>query len=176
MQKQPGDTCSLDEFSSFLQKRHLDANFSMNDQRLMFEKFDKNFSNVISVSDVLNYCGAESTEKDLTIRDAGEVKTHVIDLLEKRRIASKLSLEATQTQKQLRSAFRNLDPDSTGFITKEKMEWALGTEYLALDLTPEEARAQYRISPMRAKSGAEVLKRWMTKRALTTMRLYIIWA
>lgn len=140
MKKTEGDTITLNEFSSFLQKRHLDGNFSMNEQRLLFEKFDKGFTNRIKVCDVLNYCGAEAVSADDTTRGAFEVKTHVIDLLEKRRMASKLSLEAGETQKQLRSAFRNLDPDSTGFISKEKMEWALGPQYLALDLTPEEAR------------------------------------
>jgi Ca2+-binding EF-hand superfamily protein len=140
MQKKEGDVVTLDEFGSFLQKRHLDANFSANDQRLMFEKFDKTFENRINVADVLNYCGNEPAMHSAVYRDAGEVKTHVIDLLETRRMASKLSLDARETKKQLRSAFRNLDPDSTGFISKEKMEWALGPQYLALDLNPVEAK------------------------------------
>ena len=144
MCKKEGDSITLDEFSSFLQRRHLDANFSMNEQRLMFEKFDKKFNNRINVSDVLSYCGSEPGKHEFSYRDAGEVKTHVIDVIEKRRIASKLSLEVGETQKQLRSAFRNLDPDSTGFISKEKLEWALGPEYLALNLSPEEAKEAVR--------------------------------
>jgi Ca2+-binding EF-hand superfamily protein len=140
MHKKEGDVVTLDEFGAFMQKRHLDANFSANDQRLMFEKFDKTFESRINVSDVLNYCGNVPAQHSAVYRDAGEVKTHVIALLETRRMASKLSLDARETKKQLRSAFRNLDPDSTGFISKEKMEWALGPEYLALDLKPDEAR------------------------------------
>jgi Ca2+-binding EF-hand superfamily protein len=139
MNKSENDFISLDEFSKFLQKRHLDNNFSALEQRLMFEKFDKNFEGKINVGDVLNYVGSHEVKHNLTFRDSGEVKTHVIDLLEKRRIKSKLNLGATETMKQLRSAFRNLDPDSTGYISKDTLRWALGPEYLALEITQEEA-------------------------------------
>ena len=138
MKKTEDDFVTLDEFSTFLQKRRLDLNFSGLDQRLMFEKFDKSFHNKIKVSEVLNYIGdEESTAK--SYRDSGEVKTHIVDLLEKRRIQSKMNLETSEIQKQLRSAFRNLDPDSTGYISKDTLRWALGPEYLALEISPEEA-------------------------------------
>lgn len=139
MNKSENDLVSLDEFSRFLQKRHLDNNFSALEQRLMFEKFDKNFEGKINVGDVLNYMGSHELQHHMTYRDSGEVKTHVIDLLEQRRIKSKLNLGANETMKQLRSAFRNLDPDSTGYISKDTLRWALGPEYLALEITQDEA-------------------------------------
>jgi hypothetical protein len=140
MGKGLNDTVTLDEFTKFMQQRSLDAKFSVMDQRLLFEKFDKSFTNRLRVGDVVEYCNsAREPSHELGYRDSGDLKSHVANLLEKRRMQSKLTPGATETLKQLRSALRNLDPQSTGFITREKMAWALGSEYLALEMDPSEA-------------------------------------
>jgi hypothetical protein len=140
MGKGPNDSVTLDEFTKFMQQRSLDAKYSVMDQRLLFEKFDKSFSNRIRVGDVIDYCNsAREPRHELGYRDSGDLKSHVANLLEKRRMQNKLTPGATETLKQLRSALRNLDPQSTGFITREKMAWALGSEYLALEMDPAEA-------------------------------------
>lgn len=140
MGKDKNDMVSLDEFSSFMEQRRLDAKFSVMDQRLLFEKFDPSFSNRLRVGDVIDYCNsAREAKHELGYRDSGDLKSHVANLLEKRRMQNKLTPGATETLKQLRSALRNLDPQSTGFITLEKMKWALGSDYLALEMDPAEA-------------------------------------
>eukprot|EP01042_Synura_sphagnicola_P002468 gene2468-2962_t len=58
-----------------------------------------------------------------------------------RRNEAKLVDSARQADQQLRRDLRSLDPDSTGYLSKDLLKVALGPKYLALNVTEEEIDA-----------------------------------
>lgn len=65
----------------------------------------------------------------------------------------KLVTSPRQAKVQLVRALRNLDPQSTGGLPKEKLKWALGPDYLNLQLTPEEIEHAVELCPSNELSG-----------------------
>ena len=64
----------------------------------------------------------------------------IADKLDDKRKESKLVMSARQTKMNLATNLRNLDPQSTGYVSREQMVWAMGNDFMKLKMTKDEAR------------------------------------
>mmetsp|Transcript_28588 Transcript_28588/g.28921 ORF Transcript_28588/g.28921 Transcript_28588/m.28921 type:complete len:683 (-) Transcript_28588:159-2207(-) len=140
-QKQEEDVMTLDEFSNNLHRRNLDQYLSRDDQRLIFELFDKKHKGSIKVGALLE--GAkESSEHHVTPTipglDIDEIRAKIGFQLLAKREAMKVVDSARSQERQMKRDLRNLDPDSTGFISKEMFSDAFSQKYLGLEVSEKE--------------------------------------
>ena len=112
---------TLEEFSKLLHKRNLDIYLPRDDQRLVFELFDKNHAVTIKVGDLLEYVKVDPNQTLLPSPSSNlvEIKANITAKLAQRRNAAKLADSARQMDQQLQRDLRSLDPDSTGYLSKE---------------------------------------------------------
>lgn len=154
--KNPDDTLSLDEFSEHLRKRNMDLYFPRDEQRLLFEKFDTEHSMRLSVSNIVAQSQQDLAQNppiaSLTIRDS-DVKDLILHKIDEQRSTEKLASSPRQTRLQLKRTLRNLDPDSTGYISKDTLRWALSDQYLNLHLTDDEIQTAVDLCPVSPRSG-----------------------
>jgi hypothetical protein len=134
----------------------MDLYFPRDEQRLLFEKFDTEHSMRLSVSNII----AQSQE-DLarappnagSIKVDSEVKDLILHKIDEQRVSEKLVSSPRQTRLQLKRTLRNLDPESTGYISKDQLKWALGEKYLNLHLSDDEIQAAADLCPPSPRSG-----------------------
>jgi len=151
LNKSNSDKINLNEFSEMFRKRSLDLYFPRDEQRLLFEQFDRSHSSSIDVSDVIN----EYKEAASTIVASGRINEQqqkernekIISKIFQQREAQKLMQSPRQTTLQIVRSLRNLDPNSTGFISKDQLRWALGKEYMNIPLDEREIDAVVNLCP-----------------------------
>lgn len=129
---------TLDEFSEHLKKRHLDTVFPREEQRLLFDRLNGSTDDKVALSDLLRHCAEIDRTKNAGVAD--DMRYTIADKLDEKRKESKLVLSARQTKMNLATNLRNLDPSSTGYVTKDQMVWAMGNDFMKLKLSKEEAR------------------------------------
>lgn len=139
--KKSEDKMTLEEFSRQLVKRNLDIYCSREDQRVIFELMDKDNSGSIPVHDLLSYSNTHDMN-DKTFKLL-EIRANIAATLAQRRNAAKLVESAKQQDLSLRRDLRNLDPDSTGYLTKDVFKEALGPKYLDLKLSDDEINLMF---------------------------------
>jgi hypothetical protein len=130
----------------------MDLYFPRDDQRLLFEKMNPSNSNVADVKAIIAQGkNDESIQSQLSLKTLHlEFQDLVLSKIEDQRIRDKLVVSPRQTRTQLYRALRNLDPDSTGYLQKDQVKWAIGPKYLNLNLTPEELDAAVEMCPLNA--------------------------
>eukprot|EP01041_Mallomonas_annulata_P008667 gene8667-17883_t len=143
-QMHPGDQISLDELSKNLSKRNLDYFLSREDQRMIFELYDKNQKGTIPIETFLD--GSKFSDIETPHQEEGlaELKTKIALQLANRRYTTKLIDSARHQDQQLRRDLRNLDPDSTGYMSKDMFKAAFSPKYLDLTITEKEAEEVFR--------------------------------
>ncbi len=135
----------------------MDLFFPRDEQRLLFEKLDSTHSLKIPVSQLLEHYRSNSSVSDLgnssrslsTTQQSVEeidIKDLILSKIDQQRETSKLAESPRQTRLQLVRALRNLDPNSTGQIEVDQLKWALGSQYLNLNLSPDEVETTIRLS------------------------------
>lgn len=151
LQKGKTDSIKLDEFSEMFRKRSLDLYFPRDEQRLLFEQFDTNHSSSIGVGDVINHYEHIAPTIVATVRVSEQQKKErnekIISKIYLERESKKLLMSPRQTTLQVVRSLRNLDPNSTGFISKEELRWGLGKGYMNIPLTEEEIDAVVELCP-----------------------------
>jgi Ca2+-binding EF-hand superfamily protein len=150
-QKGKTDSINLEEFSEMFRKRSLDLYFPRDEQRLMFEQFDDNHSSSIDVGAVISrYEHAAPTivaTGRINEQQRKERNEKVISKIYKERENHKLLVSPRQTTLQIVRSLRNLDPNSTGYISKEELRWGLGKDYMNIPLTAEEIDTVVELCP-----------------------------
>lgn len=125
--------------------------FPRDEQRLLFEQFDTHHSSSIGVSDVISQYSHASpniiTTERISEQKQKERNEKIISKIFLEREKQKLLVSPRQTTLQIARSLRNLDPHSTGFISKEELRWGLGKEYLNIALSDEEIDAVVELCP-----------------------------
>mmetsp|Transcript_15839 Transcript_15839/g.23841 ORF Transcript_15839/g.23841 Transcript_15839/m.23841 type:complete len:268 (-) Transcript_15839:962-1765(-) len=154
LKKDVSSDTPLDEFSEHLRKRNMHLYFPRDEQRLLFERFDKDHCNRIHVSEFLEHSqlmGDSCRQSDS--RFQSETKDLILSKIDDQRSKEKLVQSPRQTKLQLVRTLRNLDPKSTGYVSRDKLKWALGPEYLNLNLSEEEIQAAVDLCPPSERTG-----------------------
>ncbi|CAE7557116.1 unnamed protein product [Symbiodinium microadriaticum] len=145
---------SLDEFSEHLRKRNMDLYFPRDEQRLLFESLDKTHSMRLPVADIIRQSQVDALEAAEQLDNfQSELKDLIMHKIDDQRGREKLVSSPRQTKHQLVRTLRNLDPQSTGYISREKLEYALSDRYLGLNLSEEEMRAAVDLCPPSGRTG-----------------------
>ena len=151
------DNIGLDEFSEMCRKRSLDLYFPRDEQRLLFENFDGSFSSSIGVKDVIDrYDSAAPTitaTSRVTEQQKRERNEKILSKINKQRERAKLLDSPRQTTLQLIRSLRNLDPNSTGYISKDELRWGLGKNYMNIPLSAEEIDTVVELCPPEKHNG-----------------------
>lgn len=138
-------------------KRSLDLYFPRDEQRLLFENFDNSHSSSIGVGDVISRYEHAAPNIVATVRvgeqQRKERNEKVISKIYHERDKQKLLVSPRQTTLQIVRSLRNLDPNSTGFISKDELRWGLGQDYLNIPLTAEEIDAVVELCPPDKRNG-----------------------
>jgi Ca2+-binding EF-hand superfamily protein len=157
LNKGKSDRIDLNEFSEMFRKRSLDLYFPRDEQRLLFEQFDNDHSSTIEVSDVINQYKDVAptivTTGRINEQQQKERNEKIVSKIFQERENQKLLLSPRQTTLQIVRSLRNLDPHSTGFISKDKLRWALGKEYMNIPLSDSEIDAVVELCPPDKHSG-----------------------
>ena len=145
------DQINLDEFSELFRKRSLDLYFPRDEQRLLFEKFDDDHSSSIAVGKLISHYEHAAPTIVATGRISEQQKKErnekIIAKIYHEREKQKLLVSPRQTTLQIVRSLRNLDPHSTGFISKEELRWGLGEGYLNIPLSEDEIDAVVDLCP-----------------------------
>eukprot|EP00602_Paraphysomonas_sp_CaronLab_P000610 CAMPEP_0185022386 /NCGR_PEP_ID=MMETSP1103-20130426/5101_1 /TAXON_ID=36769 /ORGANISM="Paraphysomonas bandaiensis, Strain Caron Lab Isolate" /LENGTH=663 /DNA_ID=CAMNT_0027554433 /DNA_START=93 /DNA_END=2084 /DNA_ORIENTATION=- len=154
LKKDATSKLTLDEFSEHLRKRNMDLYFPRDEQRLLFELFDKDHSNRVQISDLLEHSQSmDDSSIPSGTRWKSETKDLIFSKIDEQRGKEKLVQSPRQTKLQLVRTLRNLDPRSTGYVDKDQLKWALGPGYLNLNLTDEEIQAAVDLCPPSSRTG-----------------------
>jgi hypothetical protein len=133
----------------------MDLFFPRDDQRLFFEKLDSTHSLKLPIAQIVNHFSATADDQrpsvtDLALQrqqiDETDVKDLILSKIAIQREANKLAESPRQTRLQLVRSLRNLDPNSTGTISIDELTWALGPQYLGLNLSEQELQTTLKIS------------------------------
>lgn len=140
-QKGEDDVISLDELSKNLHKRNLDNFLSREDQRLIFELYGANFGgSVHGKIPVKTFVEGSHEESKAVPRNINidEIRCKIGFQLTLKSEATKAPNSARSQERQMKRDLRNLDPESTGYLSKESFSIALGKKYLGLELSDKE--------------------------------------
>ena len=148
---------TLDELSEHLRMRNMDLYFPRDEQRLLFESLDKTHSMRLPVATIIQHSLVQAPHpQPAQHRDDHlqyETKDILLHKIDKQRERDKLISSPRQTRRQLVRTLRNLDPHSTGYISKEKLQYALSAQYLGLNLSSDELQAAVDLCPPSSRTG-----------------------
>ena len=133
----------------------MDLYFPRDEQRLLFESLDKSHSMRLPVSTIIQQSLADAPQTAHHIDDhlEYEAKDLILHKIDEQRGREKLVSSPRQTKRQLVRTLRNLDPHSTGYISKEKLQYALSAQYLGLNLSSDELQAALDLCPPSSRTG-----------------------
>lgn len=110
--KTPGETFSLEEFSTSFRRRNLDVRFTREDQRLIFELYDPEHEDSLPVDALLAWGESGGSEEGMPAEcRLEEIKSRFSEAVERHRVEKKLPLNQAQAEKQV---INSLSADESG--------------------------------------------------------------